>query len=196
MSWFKRTNETSFNKIKNKIYPYITADISGRDGNDARAIHADCPMKELVADLMVLFAADRGDCFELLQREQIPQGMSDDELYLLAVNNLNNDIEFRFTPTDYGAYGIMAGGNLEASALCLEHIWEYCAERIGENLIVAVPNRDVVMMVGQSQSVELAEMRKRTTGTFKDGDHPLTEQLLFYDLAEKRFEVYCEGQFL
>jgi uncharacterized protein YtpQ (UPF0354 family) len=190
MALFKRTDKNSFKKIENKIYPYLKADMSGKDSDDANVMEFDCPSRPLVADLMVLFAIDCGDYLEILQREQVPADMSDDELYLLALNNLNNNIEFKFLPTNYGAYGIIAGGNFEASSLCLEHIWEYCAEKIGENLIVAVPNRDVVIMVGESQVEELAKMKARTAGTFREGDHPLTEQLLFYDRGEKMFRVY------
>jgi hypothetical protein len=48
MSLFKRTNETSFNKIKNKIYPYIKADISAAVSVRGRLKRGDVALKRLL----------------------------------------------------------------------------------------------------------------------------------------------------
>lgn len=126
-----------------------------------------------------------GDSFEVLQNEQLLHSMTVDELYELSVNNLANNIQFKLAPATFGGYGILAGGDHEAGCLCLDYLWEHCANVIGENLIISVPCKDKVLMVGQSQTVELEKMKALFLDIISNGDRTLSKQLLFYDVQEK-----------
>jgi len=182
-------NAIDFYEIKNDIYPWAKKSFS--ESFDETAIVLDMPEKALIADLIVLFVVDRGDIFHVLQQEDIPADITIDDLYALAVKNLQNNITFRLTPAKCsGVYGLLADGNHEAGALCLDDLWEDCAKHIGENLLVAVPSKDVVLMVGQSQTDALKEMKKIALEIVKDGDGTLTEHILLYDIVQKKFTIF------
>ena len=108
----------------------------------------------------------------------------------MAIKNLENNIEFQLTPTDFGGYGILAGGDHEAGALCLDNLWEFCASQIGENLIVAVPAKDMVLMVGQSKTEALVKMKELSLNILQNGERTLTKHLLLYKAKDKTFTIY------
>ena len=182
----------NFSEIKTRIYPWIK--LSMRDENNSsnsqQEWQIDMPMKPFLADLLIFFATDAGDRFELLQTSHMPEGMTVDELYALAVKNLSDNVEFQMTPTNFGGYGIIAGGDHEAGSLCFDYLWEFCAEKIGENLIVAVPAKDMVLMVGQSQTEALEQMKQVVSNILQSGNRTLTAHLFLYDVEKKAFSVY------
>lgn len=179
-----------FDEVKDKIYPWIKKSLNDNDTHSNNAVLIDIPEKSLLADLFIIFVADMGEKFEVLQNEHLPNGMTIDELFELSVNNLSNNIEFKLSSTNFGGYGILAGGDHEAGCLCLDYLWEQCANKIGENLIISVPSKDMVLMVGQSQTEELEKMKAISFDIIKSGDKILSEQLLFYDKQEKRLMIY------
>lgn len=180
----------NFDEIKDKIYPWIKKMINSESNDNQKEITVDIPEKSFLADLFIIFVVDSGDCFNVLQRSQMPEKMSEEELYELAVNNLANNIRFTLQPTNYGGYGIIADGNHEAGALCLNYLWEFCAEQIGENLIIAVPSKDMVLMVGQSQIEELNKMKILSSDIVRSGNKTLTEHLFLYSVEQRKFTVY------
>ena len=55
--------------------------------------------------------------------------MTPEEIYRTACENLARDVEFVFSNTLFGGFGVIADGVHEASALCLRHVWEVCTEK-------------------------------------------------------------------
>jgi len=179
-----------FNEMKNNIYPWVKKSLSEPPDNETEIV-LDVPEKALIADLFLLFVVDMGDVFHVLQQKDVPSHLTIDDLCALAVENLKNNITFRLAPAKFdGGYGLLAGGDHEAGALCLDDLWEDCAAHIGENLLVAVPSKDVVLMVGQSQANALEEMKTIALEIIKDGDRALTEHIFLYDVVRKKFTIY------
>ena len=191
-----------FSEIKAQIYPWIKLSLQdepenegvihqqGEPGNKGVTYRIDLPKKPFLADLLIFFAVDMGDRFELLQTSHLPEDMTVDELYALAVNNLSEKVEYKLTSTNFGGYGLLAGGDHEAGALCLDYLWHFCAERIGESLIIAVPAKDMVLMVGQSQTEALAQMKQVSADILQTGDRTLTTHLFRYDAEKGEFSVF------
>ena len=180
----------NFEEIRTQIYPWIKKAEPDDAEDTGTVIKMDLPEKRFLADLIILFVADKGDRFEVLQRSHLPEGMTVDELYAIAVQNLADNVSFQLTPTSFDGYGIVAGGDHEAGALCLDFLWEFCANHIGESLIVAVPAKDMVLMVGQSQTEALAQMKQLSAQIIAGGERTLTEHLFLYDAVQKKFSVY------
>jgi len=180
----------NFDEVKNKIYPWVKSSLSYEEILGDKIISIDLLEKKLIADLVVFFALDRGDDFRVLRPMDIPKDYSIEVLYKLACQNLTRDITFKIVLTNYGGYGICADGNHEAGALCLDHIWEYIADRMDENFIVSAPNKDVITFVAQSQTEALIKMKELSSNSFKNGDRALTEHLFLYDIEQKKFTVY------
>lgn len=147
----------NFDEIKNEIYPWVKKSLSDKETAEDEIINIDIPTKNLIADLIVLFVVEESEGFRVLQSKDIPKEYSIDDLCELACQNLTRNITFKIIPLTYGGYGVWAtrdglnaDGNLDAGALCLNHIWEFIANEVGENFIVAVPSKDVVTFVPQS----------------------------------------------
>ena len=49
-----------------------------------------------------------------------------------------------FWTKEPGVYGIIAGGNFEAESICLPGIWKEQAEKLGDDIIISIPTKDVV----------------------------------------------------
>jgi len=180
----------NFEEMETRIYPWIKKSEQGSLEDASQEIAVGMPIKDFLADLHIFFVADVGDHFKFLQWKDMPEGMTVDALYGIAVKNLADNIEFQLTPTNLGYYGILAGGDHEAGALCLEFLWEFCANHVGENLIVAVPAKDIVMFVGTSQAEALEEMKRMSAEILAGGNRVLTGHLFFYDREKKEFSVY------
>ncbi|MDR1409479.1 MAG: DUF1444 family protein [Oscillospiraceae bacterium] len=180
----------NLDEMKLKIYPWIKVTLGNAPDGQSKEYHADLLMKPFLADLVIMFAVDMGNRFELLQQSHLPEGMTLDALYDIAVQNLADNVKFELTPTSYGGYGILADGDHEAGALCLSYIWEFCADKIGEDVVVAVPSKDMVLMVGESQPEELAQMKALASKIIEGGERMLTRNLFLYSKSEKRFSVY------
>jgi uncharacterized protein YtpQ (UPF0354 family) len=180
----------NFEEMKTQIYPWIKKSEQDSPEEASKVIKVDMPMRAFLADLLILFVADMGDHFEVLQWNQLPEGMTFDELYGIAVQNLTDNIDFKLSPANFGGFGLLAGGDHEAGALCLDFLWEFSANHIGENLIIAVPAKDMVLMVGESQTETLERMKQLSTEIIEGGDRTLTETLFFYDKDKKRLSIY------
>lgn len=177
-------------RIKNQIYPWVKRKINDDDVDNQNEITVDIPTRKLLADLVIIYVVDLGDRFEVLQQEQIPDQMSEQELYELAVNNLSNNVKFTLQTTNYGGYGLLAGGNHEAGAICLDYLWEFCSNKIGEDIIVSIPSKDMVLMVGASQKKQLIAMKNLSLKIIEGGDRTLTKHLFLYNKYLKQFSVY------
>ena len=74
------------------------------------------------------------DAYEIIKDNMLPPDFDIEQLYYTACENLARDIEFVVSNTWYGGFGIVADGHHEASSLCLQHIWNVCAEKLDDDL--------------------------------------------------------------
>ena len=184
--------EIKFEDFKQKIYPWIKVTVQ-----DAESVppgefmfKVDLMMKPWLGNLVIFYAVDEGQAFSLLQKNQVPPEMSVDELHRLAVENLSRDIEFQFRETNFGAYGFIAGGDHETGSLCLPEIWKWCAAEIGDDLIVAVPAKDIVMMVRASEEEKIGLLKRFVAELHATGERLLTKQLYRYDAESEQWSMY------
>lgn len=155
-----------FEEVKDKIYPWIKVvyapdeeDISPTleielNGSDQEPVYQDW-----LGNLAIFYAVDEGEQFSLLFKEDLPDDLSIEELHDIATSNLDRDVEFTFNQTNFGGYGLIAGGDHEAGSLCLGGIWEWCSEELNDSLVVAVAAKDMVMMVPASDNEKISELK-------------------------------------
>ncbi len=181
-----------FDAVSDKIFPWVKRAIplSGPSGREEEALDADCIRRDFLGDLCIVFAIDREDHFELMQRSMLPPGMDEDALYALARKNLTERVAFTLTGTSYGGYGILAGGDHEAGALCLDFIWDAVASQAGEDLVIAVPAKDCLFMAVAWDAGQVEAMKAISRDIFAHGDRPLTETLFFCDADTRQLSVY------
>ena len=190
----------SFDELEDRIFPWIKAvepdSADGKPGgitDENSEVSADIVVMDFMADLVITFGVDEGEYFSLLRRGDVPEGMDDAALYALAKKNLAEQVEFNLTGTNYGGFGILAGGDHEAGALCLEFIWDAVAKQAGENLVVAVPAKDCLFMALASDSGQIGAMAELSKDIFENGERVLTRTLFLFNAETREFSVY--GQF-
>lgn len=189
----------NFDEIKDKIYPWIkfvyepdeevpnsTQEIELKD--EEQPI-----MQNWLGNLAIFYAVDEGEQFSLILKRDLPQNISIGELHEIATTNLDRDVEFTFNETGFGGYGLIAGGDHEAGSLTLMGIWEWCADQIKDNLIVAVPAKDLIMMVPENDQDKINSLKDFVTEIFKDGERLLTKQLFRFDKSNFKWTLWGQA---
>ena len=180
----------SFDDLREHIFPWIKAKHDAPEGETDGGVAVDLVIMDFMADLGITFAVDEGEYFSLLQWGDVPEGMDIDAIYTLAKKNLSEQVEFTLTGTNYGGFGILAGGDHEAGALCLDFIWDAVATQAGEDLVVAVPAKDCLFMARASDPEQIEAMTAISRDIVENGERTLTRTLFLFTAANRAFSVY------
>ena len=198
--WFKKGNNMRkyeeknylFENIKDKIYPWVKESLVDHAALNGKFISPkDTPIISFVGDLMIIFVINRGDDkFEIIKDNMLPPETNMEELYQIACQNLVRDVPFVVSNTMYGGFGILADGHHEASALCFKHIWAVCADKIGEDLVIMAPAKDMVLFVPASNQKGVESMREFGNEAFERNKDKISKKLLLFKKDEKELVVY------
>ena len=151
----------------------------------------DTPIVSFVGNLMIIFVIERGeDTYEILKDNMLPPDVDIEELYHIACENLARDVKFVISNTMYGGFGIIADGHHEASSLCFKHIWSLCADKLGEDIIIMAPAKDMVLFVPASSQEQIEAMYNYGMEAYKRNKDNISTKLLRFTKAEKELMVY------
>jgi uncharacterized protein YtpQ (UPF0354 family) len=183
-------------EIKDKVYPWIKVIYEPREivpdsKHEIEFAKEDEPiMKMWLGNLAIFYAVDMGDNFSLIQTKDLTDYWTIDRIHEVSLDNLQRDIEYKFTNTNFGGHGLIAGGDHEAGSLCLTDLWDWCAENVNDNLIVAIPAKDMVMMVPENDSEKIEKLKEMVTDIFQDGERLLTKQLYKFDRQTSSWSLW------
>lgn len=185
---------TIFHTHKEIIYPWIKVlydDQTVRATEKVLVIDQDdFPIyREWIADLAIFYVADLGEAYQMILNREIPPNMTEKQLYDLAVSNLQRDIEYKYINTDFGGFMLLAGGNHEASSICLPGIWENLSEFFNDNLIVAIPAKDLVLFVPEKDTDSISNMKIFVYELFSNPGKLLTRNILKFEKDTKSWSV-------
>ena len=195
-----KTNAVKFAEVRNKIYPWIKVMYAPNEEvpNSKHEIELkgqDEPItQEWLGNLSIFYVVDEGNSFNVLLKRDLPDSITISELHKIATTNLERDVEFKLNQTNFGAAGLIAGGNHEAGALCLPNVWEWCSNQYHDNLIVAVPAKDMVLMVPASDKEKIDSLKNFVTEFFKNGKRLLTKQLYLYDKSNGKWTIWGQAK--
>ena len=181
-----------FENIKDKIYPWVKETLVDHAALNGKFISPnDTPIVSFVGDLMVIFVINRGnDKFEIVKDNMLPPGTDIAELYQIACQNLVRDVEFVISNTMFGGFNILADGHHEASSLCFKHIWTVCADKLGEDLIIMAPSKDMVLFVPASNTKAMEAMVSYGNQAYELNKDKVTKKLLLFKKDEKELVPY------
>ena len=185
-------NNYLFENIKDKIYPWVKESLVDHAALNGKFISPkDTPIISFVGDLMIIFVIKRGeDKFEIIKDNMLPPETDMAELYQIACKNLVRDVQFVISNTMYGGFGILADGHHEASSLCFKHIWSVCADKIGEDLVIMAPAKDMVLFVPASNGKGIESMKEFGNEAFERNKDKISKKLLLFKKEEKELVVY------
>lgn len=181
-----------FQNIKHKIYPWVKEQLIDHKALNGKFISPkDTPIISFVGDLMIIFVIERGeDTFEILKDNMLPPEISIEEVYHIACENLARDVKFVISNTMYGGFGILADGHHEASSLCFKHIWSMCVDKLGEDVIIMVPAKDMVLFVPASEQEQLKAMYDYGTEAYSRNRDHISTKLFRFTKEEKELREY------
>lgn len=181
-----------FDNIKTKIYPWVKERLEDRTALNGRYISPDdTPIISFVDSLMIVFVIKRGEEeYEILKDEMLPPGTDMEELYHTACQNLARDVEFVFSNTMYGGFGVIADGIHEASALCFKHIWEVCTEKLQDDVVIMAPSKDLLLFVPEKDKKALEQMIAFGEEGFRRSQDKVSRKLLHYSRERKELTAY------
>src|SRR6478609_6089826 len=165
-----------FEEIRNKVYPWVKVlDETTSPSQVIELSQEDSPiMRNWLGDLIILYAVDEGNRFTLLQYRDLPSTYTENDLYTIAITNLERDVQFKFLETGFGGYGLVAGGDHETGSVTLPEVWNWCADQVDDNLVVALPAKDLIMMVPASAPDKIDALKQYVDRTFEEGERLLT----------------------
>lgn len=180
-----------------KVYPWIktVADDGGtkyitafaNNGQEGRRfpISEDIPWHIFGEDVGVFCVFDMGDRFTMAQYSMLPEGMTEDELYDIACRNLWNDVEFHIQQAKYGGWGVICGGNFEASSILLLNIMNTIGEQYGGDFYFAVPARDMMVTAAVDNEEQLKGLEQIIDNIMADGDSPLSRTIFKWEFKKE-----------
>jgi len=185
-----------YDSFKDKIYPIIKVHFTDRSNDDKVEItftKEDEPIHKAIAgDLFLYYGLDRGDYFELLRRNDLPKEIQDSVLFALSVSNIDKmlDGKIRLSTTTFGAKGIICGYNWEASTILLDWLWDEQINNLGENLVLAIPSKDLIFFTKQSDRSCIESMKKVIVDIHDGGEYLLSKKLFL--VTKDSITVYIE----
>ena len=136
----------------NKVYPWVKCKLDSNVDADINFDPNNQPVfKDWLGNLRVFYAIDFGDHVSIIFENDVPEYYSIDEIHKIAISNLERDIEFKLGKLNFeGGYGILAGGDYEASSIMIKKIWNQIGNELQEDLIVGIPAKDLVFFAKAS----------------------------------------------
>ena len=136
-------------------------------------------IKTLYEDLILCFAVDKGQNYELLQKKVLEKNpnLNEDILHQISVNALieeiGENIKVNGDPNDIVM--ITAGGNFEAAVILLDNFWEQIHQIFEQNVLISIPAKDLLFICKEDNKEGKKKIKKITKGYF---DNPETQGLL------------------
>ncbi len=142
-------------------------------------------MEPFLPGLCVAYAFDFPWGYQLLApRHRNEVGVPPEALRPQAIANLRSRRPERtlFQATDAKAIGIELGGefggDLDASLVLDDDVMTDLAERFSGDLVVAIPERDILVATGTGHTDGLAKLQSIVDEIWPGAAHPLTRRLL------------------
>lgn len=187
-----RIKNSDFEKYKMRIYPWVK-EIPENEKEWEKEEYScdDTPLLSFVEGLMTVFVVRNGEeSYEILKDDMIPEGVTTEEIYKMACENLARDVEFVFSNTLFGGFGIIADGIHEASALCLRYIWDVCTEKLQDDVVIMVPSRDLILFAPESDDKTVQAMLRFGDQGWRQSPYKVTRKVFQYSKDRKELTVY------
>lgn len=183
-----------YENIKEQIYPWVSSTLSAPDTLNGKHIsEKDTPLIGFVGDLKIFFVIKRGEeTYEVMKDNMLPPECDIEALYQQACENLVRDVEFVIGNTMYGAFSILADGHHESSSLCFQHIWNVCAEKLQDDLLIMAPLTDTVLFAPASKPEVIETMKTHAEQAYASRPNKMNLEMYLFTREGKELLTYDE----
>ena len=181
-----------YERIQDKIYPWLKEELIDLHALNGKHISEnDTPVVSFIGGLKIIFVIKRGeDVYEVLKENMLPPECDIEVLYQKACENLVRDVEFVIANTWYGGFGILADGYNEASSLCFKHIWQVCADKLQDDMLIMVPAKDTVLFAPASDEDAVEKMKEHARGAYEQSAERISMKQFLFLKEGKELTVY------
>ena len=141
-------------------------------------------LRPFVGPLVISYIVDEGDSDRALRhRDLLAIGLDEQtELHEQAIANLAGHVKtVGIRPRLHGSMMTVAfDGDLEATLMLYPPLWAQLSENMGDELVVAVPARDVLAVSPLDSPEGIVELQAVVKRVWPRDDHPLTTELFLF----------------
>lgn len=168
-----------------RIFPVVRSE---EFYNGVTELDAEVLAQRYNEDLMILFVEDTETSMSYLSEGSIEGLVAQDTLLQFALRNLVANLPDVEKHGDGPVYMLTAGGDYEASLMLLASVWERDNLPAEGDIIVAVPNRDLLLVTDSKSPDGVAKLAELTKKQYEEGSHSVSPNL--YRWNGVRFEPY------
>jgi len=137
-------------------------------------------LRPFVGRPVISYIVDEGDSDRALRhRDLLASGLDESRIHEQAIDNLARHVKaVGIRLRLHGSMMTIAfDGDLEATLMLYPTLWAQLCEEMGDELVVAVPARDVLAVSPLDSPEGIAELRAVIKRVWPREDHPLTTEL-------------------
>ncbi len=139
--------------------------------------------------LIIAYAEDSKNSIKYLTEDDFKTlTISRDTLKSIALRNFDKIIPNIQRQGDNGLFMITAGGDYEASLILLSSIWTKENFPVDGEFIIAIPNRDMLMVTGSKNKIGISKIKEIVADSYKTGNYQVSDRL--YKWIGNKFEMY------
>jgi uncharacterized protein YtpQ (UPF0354 family) len=139
--------------------------------------------------LIIVYAENTETSIRYFTQEDFGKlSISRDSLFPLAVKNLKGLLPEIRSKGENGTFMITAGGDFEASLILLNSIWTNENFKVKGDIVVAIPNRDMLMITGSKDEQGIKTIKEVTANSFTKGNYQVSPYLFRW--SGDRFELW------
>ena len=172
-----------------KIFPRLYPSLPKVSEADVTLSHENSPVETRFAgDVVIFYGYDQGAIYEIISNKKLKElGLTKQQLHQLAIQNLSEtEKEVRFHNAD-GFSFITCDGDLEASLILHEGIWDYVEDQIGGDILASVPARNTLLVSG-TKKAEVSALKKKTCECLELAHRPIS--LCLFSRINGNWQVY------
>jgi len=129
-------------------------------------------------ELLVVYAEDNENSLNYFTQDKFSKlHLSQDSISVLALDNLDRILTKVERTGDKGRYMITAGGTYESSLLLLNSFWSSKNFPVKGDIVIAIPDRDVLLITGSKDKENLEWMRTRAQESYDSGSYQVSPSL-------------------
>lgn len=139
--------------------------------------------------LIIVYAEDTKNSIKYLTHDDLKDlQINSDSLQTIAVRNLDRLLTSIQKKGNNGVYMIVAGGDYEASIILLSDILNKNNFEVKGDLVIAIPNRDMLLVTGSNDEEGIQKIIGLATKTYQTGNYPVSQYL--YKWTGNKFEMF------
>lgn len=133
-------------------------------------------------ELIIVFGEDTENSIEYFSLERFAElNINKDTLLEISVKNLQRILPEIEKNNENSLYRLVTGGDIESSLILLPNLWSKQNFDIKGDIVVSIPNKDVIFITGSENITELKKMREITEESYNTGIRSVSAYLFKFN---------------